>query len=126
MRFPPTNNPIPTSPMDIYVIPVVFAFTFVVEGVGLWYLLKILNLNLKIKLIRSLTLALFLNLVTFFLGNYILLPFLSPYSGIRIVVDVSALFPIGLIVGISFFLGFLYGRRRKVASKSGSLVAVKF
>ena len=113
MRFPPTNNPIPTSPMDVYVIPVVFAFTFVVEGVGLWYLLKILNLNLKIKLIQSITLALFLNLVTFFLGNYILLPFLSPYSGIRIGVDLSALFPIGLIVGVSFFLGFLYGRRRK-------------
>ena len=114
MRFPPTNNPIPTSPMDVYVIPVVFAFTFVVEGVGLWYLLKILNLNLKIKLIQSITLALFLNLVTFFLGNYILLPFLSPYSGIRTVVDVSAFFPIGLIVGVSFFLGFLYGKRRKV------------
>ena len=114
MRFPPTNNPIPTSPMDVYVIPVVFAFTFVIEGVGLWYLLKILNLNLKIKLIQSITLALFLNLVTFFLGNYILLPFLSPYSGIRTVVDVSALFSIGLIVGVSFFLGFLYGRRRKV------------
>ncbi len=114
MRFPPTNNPIPTSPIDVYVIPLVFTFTFVVEGVGLWYLLKILNLNLKIKLIQSITLALFLNLVTFFLGNYILLPFLSPYSGMRIVVDLSALFPIGLIVGVSFFLGFLYGRRRKV------------
>lgn len=113
MRFPPTNNPIPTSPMDVYVIPVVFAFTFVIEGVGLWYLLKIQNLNLKIKLIQSITLALFLNLVTFFLGNYILLPFLSPYSGIRIVIDVSAFFPVGLIVGVSFFLGFLYGRRRR-------------
>jgi len=115
MRFPPINNPIPTSPMDIYVIPIVFAFTFIIEGVGLWYLLKILNLNLKIKLTQTLTLALFLNLVTFFLGNYVLLPLLSPYSGIRIVIDASALFPIGLIVGVSFFLGFLYERRRKVA-----------
>jgi len=99
--------------MDIYVIPVVFAFTFVIEGVGLWYLLRILNLNLKIT--QSLTLALLLNLVTFFLGNYVLLPFLSPYSGIGIVIDASALIPIGLIVGGSFLLGFLYGRRRKTA-----------
>ncbi len=68
MRFPPTNNPIPTSPTDVYVIPVVFAFTFAIEGVGLGYLLKILKLNLKIKLIQSITLALFLNLVTFFLA----------------------------------------------------------
>jgi len=112
MRFLPINNPIPSSPMDIYVIPIVFAFTFIIEGVGLWYLLKILNWNLKIKLIQSLTLVLFLNLVTFFLGNYVLLPLLSPYSGIRMIIDVSALFPIGLIVGISFFLGFLYGRRK--------------
>ena len=115
MRFPPINNPIPTSPTDIYIIPVVFAFTFVIEGVGLWYLLRILDLNLKIKFIQSLTLALFLNLITFFLGNFVLLPLLSPYSGIRIVTDASALFPIGLIVGVSFFLGFLYGIRRKVA-----------
>ncbi len=118
MRFPPLSNPIPTgSPMDIYVMPVVFAFTFVVEGVGLWYLLRILDLNLKIKFIQSLTLALLLNLVTFLLGNYVLLPFLSPYSGIGIAIDASAVFPIGLIVGATFLLGFLYGRRR-AADKS--------
>lgn len=115
MRFSLLNNPIPApSPMDIYVIPVVFAFTFVIEGVGLWYLLRILNLDLKIT--QSLTLALLLNLVTFFLGNYVLLPFLSPYSGIGMIIDTSALIPIGLIVGVSFFLGFLHGRR-KVAQK---------
>lgn len=115
MRFPPTNNPVPFSPMDIHVIPVVFAFTFVIEGVGLWYLTKILNWNLRIKLTQSLTLIFFLNLVTFFLGNYILLPLLSPYSGIEIVIDANAFFPIGLIVGVSFFLGFLYGRKKTVA-----------
>ena len=108
MRFSLLNNPIAPSPMDIYVIPVVFAFTFVIEGVGLWYLLRILNLNLKI--IQSLTLALLLNLVTFFFGNYILLPLLSPYYGIGTVIDATVLIPIGLIVGVSFFLGFLYGR----------------
>ncbi len=114
MKFPPINNPIPSSPTDVYVVPAAFAFTLVIEGVGLWYLLKILNLNLKIRFIQSITLALFLNLVTFLLGNYILLPLLSPYSGTRIAIDVNAFFPIGLIVGVSFFLGFLYGRRRKV------------
>ena len=92
MRFPPTSDPIPARPMDLYVVVVVFAFTLVVEGVGLWYLLRMLNL--KIKLIQSLTLSFFLNLATFFLGNYVLLPLLSPYSGTRIVIDESALFPI--------------------------------
>ena len=110
MRFSLLNNPIATSPMDIYVIPVVFAFTFVIEGVGLWYLSRILNLNLKIT--QSLTLALLLNLVTFFLGNYVLLPLLSPYSGIGMI-DASVLISIGLIVGVSFFFGFLYGKRAR-------------
>ena len=112
MRFPPTSNPIPTSPMEIYVIPVVFAFTFVVEGVGLWYLPRILNLDLKIKLIQSLTLALFLNLATFLLGNYVLLPLLYPYSAPlpRILIDASALFPIVLILGIGFLLGLIWER----------------
>ncbi|MCW3981772.1 MAG: hypothetical protein NWE81_01450, partial [Candidatus Bathyarchaeota archaeon] len=107
------NNPIATSPMDVYVIPVVFAFTFVIEGVGLWYLLRILNLNLKIM--QALTLALLLDLVTFFLGNYVLLPLLSPYYGIFI--DASVFILIGLIVVLSFLLGFLYGRRGKIAQK---------
>ena len=109
MRFSLLNNPIAPSPMDIYVIPVVFVFTFVIEGVGLWYLLGILNLNLKIT--QSLTLALLLNLVTFFLGNYVLLPLLSPYYGIG-VIDASVLIPIGMIAGVCFLLGFLYGRRK--------------
>jgi len=113
MRFPPTSNPIATSPMNIYVFSVVFAFTFVVEGVGLWYLPRILNLDLKIKLIQSLTLVFFLNLATFLLGNYVLLPLLYPYSAPlpRILIDVSALFPIVLILGVGFLLGLLWERR---------------
>lgn len=78
MRFRSINNPIDPSihSLNVYSILIVFVFTFIIEGVGLWYLLRILNFNIRLKLTESLALTFVLNLVTFFFGNYILLPFL--------------------------------------------------
>lgn len=126
MRFPPTNNPVPFSPMDIHVIPVVFAFTFVIEGVGLWYLTKILNWNLRIKLTQSLTLIFFLNLVTFFLGNYILLPLLSPYSGNRNSHRCKRLFPHRVDCWGKFFPWFFVRKKEDGCQKPRSLVTANF
>ena len=79
MIFPPINNPIDPSISSInaYLILIVFVFTFIIEGVGLWYLLRILSSNKRLKLTTSLALTFVLNLATFFFGNYILLPFLQ-------------------------------------------------
>jgi len=71
-----TLNPIdPSIPsMNIYLVLIVFVFTFIVEGAGLWY--SFLLFKKRLKFSHSLGLAFILNLVTFFFGNYILLPLL--------------------------------------------------
>ena len=114
VMFTPMGNPIGPSPLDVDMILIAFIFTFVVEGFGLWFLLKILKLTPKLRLVQILGLVLLLNLVTYFFGDYVLLPFLSPWlPKLRIIVDPSAFLPIGLIFCVGFLLGLLYGRKRK-------------
>jgi len=82
--FPPVNNVIPPdNPIappyySTVQIVIVFVFTFLIEGTVLWFLInRFLKPNPRFKPRQILILVLIVNMITFFLGNYVLIPFIA-------------------------------------------------
>jgi len=112
LRLPPVNNPLnPLSPWDLAIVPIVFMFTFLFEGMGLWFLInKFLKPNPRFKPRQVLILVLIVNTVTFFLGNYVLLPLLKPeWIPYQEMIAISFWWGYWLIVGFAFMGGVLLG-----------------
>jgi len=97
----PIGNPVGGPSIgDIFLTPVIFTFTFTIEGVGLKYLLRRI-FNVRLEIIQTLALAFVLNLATFFAGNFILFPLLLPYFGAGTPINVRNL---NLLIFLSWFI----------------------